>query len=501
MTAQDLKNSILQLAVQGKLVKQDPNDEPASELLKRIRAEKQRLVKEGKIKKDKNPSDIFIGSDKLPYEKRGEETHCIDDEIPFDIPDSWAWCRLGDVCFLLDGEKYEGKPLPYLEAKVLRGLKIPEKRTQGRFVSSGTTIILVDGENSGEVFITNRNGILGSTYKLLVLLESLYKSYILFIIKFYQKLFRENKKGAAIPHLNKSLFHNLLIGIPPLAEQKRIVEKIEELLPLVDVYGERSAELTKLNKNFPDALKKSILQWAVQGKLIDQDPNDEPADILLEKIRAEKEKLIKEGKIKRDKNASKIIRRGNEFYEKFPDGTETLLTDLPFDIPDSWTWCRLSDIAHSLPQKKPTKNFSYIDVGSIDNKRGCLSEVENIINPVDAPVRARKIVEAGCIIYSTVRPYLLNTAIIEKTFQAEPIASTAFAVIKPFNGIEINYLHFIFRSQFFIDYINSQMIGVAYPAISEKNFWNALIPLSPLKEQLRVYKKICLLYKVIDLQK
>ena len=196
-----------------------------------------------------------------------------------------------------------------------------------------------------------------------------------------------------------------------------------------------------------------------------------------------------------------VAKPPNEFYEKFPDGTETLLTDLPFDIPDSWTWCRLSDIAHSLPQKKPTKNFSYIDVGSIDNKRGCLSEVENIINPVDAPVRARKIVEAGCIIYSTVRPYLLNTAIIEKTFQAEPIASTAFAVIKPFNGIEINYLHFIFRSQFFIDYINSQMIGVAYPAISEKNFWNALIPLSPLKEQLRVYKKICLLYKVIDLQK
>ena len=116
----------------------------------------------------------YPSSDKLPYEKRGEETHCIDDEIPFDIPDSWAWCRLGDVCFLLDGEKYEGKPLPYLEAKVLRGLKIPEKRTHGRFVSSGTTIILVDGENSGEVFITNRNGILGSTYKLLVLLESLY---------------------------------------------------------------------------------------------------------------------------------------------------------------------------------------------------------------------------------------------------------------------------------------------------------------------------------------
>ena len=287
----------------------------------------------------------YPSSDKLPYEKRGEETRCIEDEIPFDIPTSWTWCRLGDVCFLIDGEKYEGKPLPYLEAKVLRGLKIPEKRTQGRFVSSGTTIILVDGENSGEVFITNRNGILGSTYKLLVLLESLYKSYILFIIKFYQKLFRENKKGAAIPHLNKSLFHNLLIGIPPLAEQKRIVEKIEELLPLVDVYGERSAELTKLNKNFPDALKKSILQWAIQGKLVDQDPNDEPADILLEKIREEKEKLIKEGKIKRDKNASKIIRRGNEFYEKFPDGTETLLTDLPFDIPDSWTWCRLGEIS------------------------------------------------------------------------------------------------------------------------------------------------------------
>ena len=296
----------------------------------------------------------------MPYEKRGGEIRCISEEIPFDIPESWAWCRLGEICFLQDGEKYQGTPLPYLEAKVLRGLKIPEKRTQGKFVYSNRTIILVDGENSGEVFVTNQNGILGSTYKLLLLLESLNQNYILFIIKFYQKLFRENKKGAAIPHLNKKLFHDLLIGIPPLAEQKRIVEKIEEILPFVEEYGEKEEALKKLNKEFPDALKKSILQWAIQGRLVDQDPNDEPAGILLGKIRAEKEKLIKEGKIKRDKKVSKIIRRGNEFYEKFPDGTETQLTDLPFEIPASWTWCRLGSVIEIARGGSPRPIKAYI---------------------------------------------------------------------------------------------------------------------------------------------
>ena len=161
----------------------------------------------------------------------------------------------------------------------------------------------------------------------------------------------------------------------------------------------------------------------------------------------------------------------------------------------------MGEVARSLSQKKPSQKFSYIDVGSIDNKKGCLSEIENIITPQDAPVRARKIVESGCIIYSTVRPYLLNTAIVEKTFKAEPIASTAFIVLKPFKEIGINYLHFVLRSQFFIDYINSQMIGVAYPAISEKNFWDAFIPLPPSQEQIRICKKIHSLYKVIDLPK
>ena len=440
----------------------------------------------------------YPSSDKLPYEKRGEETHCIDDEIPFDIPDSWAWCRLGDVCFLLDGEKYEGKPLPYLEAKVLRGLKIPEKRTQGRFVSSGTTIILVDGENSGEVFITNRNGILGSTYKLLVLLESLYKSYILFIIKFYQKLFRENKKGAAIPHLNKSLFHNLLIGIPPLAEQKRIVEKIEELLPLVDVYGERSAELTKLNKNFPDALKKSILQWAVQGKLIDQDPNDEPADILLEKIRAEKEKLIKEGKIKRDKNASKIIRRGNEFYEKFPDGTETLLTDLPFDIPDSWMWCRLGEIGCTnigltyKPSDISIKGIPVLRSGNI--QKGKL-HLNNLIRVSIKPKESLFIKNQDILICVRNGSKVLvgKSAIIENL--QEKTSFGAFMAI--FRTPFYNYVKIFLDSPLFkstLGATNTETIN----QITQSNLKNALIPLPPLAEQKRIVTHINVLLSLIQ---
>ena len=506
MTAQDLKNSILQLAVQGKLVKQDPNDEPASELLKRIRAEKQRLVKEGKIKKDKNPSDIFIGSDKLPYEKRGEETHCIDDEIPFDIPDSWAWCRLGDVCFLLDGEKYEGKPLPYLEAKVLRGLKIPEKRTQGRFVSSGTTIILVDGENSGEVFITNRNGILGSTYKLLVLLESLYKSYILFIIKFYQKLFRENKKGAAIPHLNKSLFHNLLIGIPPVAEQKRIVEKIEELVPLVDVYGERSAELTKLNKNFPDALKKSILQWAVQGKLIDQDPNDEPADILLEKIRAEKEKLIKEGKIKRDKNASKIIRRGNEFYEKFPDGTETLLTDLPFDIPDSWMWCRLGELCSYIQRGKSPIYSLKKEIPVISQKciqwDGVSLKNAKFIDPLSVyKYNEERFLKSGDLLWNSTGLGTVGRVGVFYTSSFNRIVVDSHVTIARTISkfVDIDYIYSWFSSPEIQFDIEEKADGsTKQKELNLNTIKNFYVPFPPVEEQVRISRQIKILLSIIE---
>lgn len=219
-------------------------------------------------------------------------------------------------------------------------------------------------------------------------------------------------------------------------------------------------------------MQKSILQYAVQGKLVKQKAEEGTAESLYQEIQEEKEKLIKEKKIRRV-NLEKI--------------TEV---EIPFDIPDSWKWIRLGEVTHNWGQKTPNKTFDYIDVGSIDNANGLLSGEDNLIEASKAPSRARKIVKKGSVIYSTVRPYLLNICIINKNFKHEPIASTAFAVLHPINGVDEKYLFYLLRSPMFVSYVNSQMLGVAYPAINEKKLLNASIPLPPLKEQERIVKKI-----------
>ena len=345
MTGQQLKNSILQMAVQGELVPQDPNDEPASVLLERIRAEKEKLIKEGKIKKEKNPSVIFRGADNLPYEKIGKnDPVCIADEVPFEIPESWEWVRLGSVCQLNDGKKLQSKTYNNLDARYMRGKAEAKVLEAGKFVTKGTYLILVDGENSGEVFIAPEDGYMGSTFKILWISAQLYARYILKFIELYKEPLRNSKKGAAIPHLNKEIFFNLLLPVPSLQEQTRIVDKIVELTPSVERYDLLSRRSDELNRNFPNFLKKSILQYAVQGKLVSQDPTDEPASVLLEHIRAEKEKLIKSGKIKRDKHESVIFRRDNSYYERV-DGIERCIDDeIPFEIPENWEVVRLQNI-------------------------------------------------------------------------------------------------------------------------------------------------------------
>ena len=311
MTAQELKNSILQLAVQGKLVPQCKDDEPASELLKRIEQEKSTLIKAGKINKYKAFAKLTA------------------DDYPFDIPESWVWIKLGDVCQLHDGVKRSGEKYPYLEAKYLRGKIDATMLNEGKFVKKGTRLILVDGENSGEFFNATEDGYMGSTFKVLYFPQQFFVGYVLYFLLFKKEAFRHNKTGSAIPHLNKELFFNMPFPIPPLAEQKRIVEKIEELMPLIEEYGKAEEQLSKLNAEFPDKLRKSILQQAVQGKLTERDPADEPASGLLKRIKVEKEALIKAGKIKKEK--------------PLPAITDD---EKPFDIPDTWEWVRLSDICN-----------------------------------------------------------------------------------------------------------------------------------------------------------
>lgn len=209
-----------------------------------------------------------------------------------------------------------------------------------------------------------------------------------------------------------------------------------------------------------NALRQMILQLAVRGKLVSQNPDDEPASVLLDRIAEEKKRLQKEGKLKRQK--------------KLPPIDED---EVPYEVPQGWEWKRLGSITHNLGQKKPDKRFIYIDVSSIDNKKGTIASTDNILEPENAPSRARKLVSENTVIYSTVRPYLLNIAIIDKKTEPEMIVSTAFAILHPYSTIYNKYLYYYLKSLQFTKYVESQMIGMAYPAINDSKLLKGLVPL------------------------
>ena len=366
MTAQQLKNSILQMAVQGKLVPQDPNDEPASVLLERIRAEKERLIKEKKIKREKNPSVIFKGADNTPYEKIGDEVRSLTDEVPFDIPDSWEWVRirsLGEIVrgsgikrnetvqqglpCVRYGELYTTYQTSFTSAVSFIALDLYEKC---KHFSYGDVLMTLTGENKpdiakavaylgtepiaagGDLAFWTRHG-----------MNPLFLSYAMaspYVIGRKVAL----ATGDIIVHISGDKLGTILLPVPPLAEQERIVARIQEAELVIENYALKATALQELQDSFPEALKKSILQEAVQGKLVPQDPADAPAEALLERIRAEKQRLIKEGKIKKDKHESIIFRRDNSHYEK--RGSEEVCIDeeIPFEVPSSWALIRLGDI-------------------------------------------------------------------------------------------------------------------------------------------------------------
>ena len=360
MTAQQLKNSILQMAVQGKLVPQDPNDEPASVLLERIRAEKERLIKEKKIKREKNPSVIFKGTDNTPYEKIGDEVRSLSDEVPFDIPDSWEWVRLGNISSYAETKQKVnatsadpsiwGLDLEDIE----KGGRLLEHKTVGERKAVGDKTVFTKGDVLYsklrpyllKILVAPDDGICTPEIVPFRVYGGIDPNYIVNYLKspYVDNLINSITYGVKMPRVGTETMTSLLVPVPPLEEQQRIVEKIDEVASAVSAYDVAYQKTETLNSAFPEALKKSILQEAVQGKLVPQDPSDEPAEALLERIRAEKQRLIKEDKIKKDKHESVIFRRDNSHYEKL-DGVERCIDDeLPFEIPDSWEWVRLGTV-------------------------------------------------------------------------------------------------------------------------------------------------------------
>lgn len=459
MKTQDLKNSILQLAIQGKLVPQDASDELAEVLCAKIQAEKQKLIKEGKIKKDKPLPPI------------------ADDEIPFEIPSTWKWVRLGELCFLDNGKNTSNERLPLLDAKYLRGKKTPDILETGVKINKGDYLILVDGENSGEVFLSPESGYMGSTFRKLYFFDVSYIDYILNILRFYQKKFRDNKKGGAIPHLDKNLFKMLLISIPPLAEQKRIVAKIEELEPLVKQYDKAETELSALNDSFPEQLKKSILQYAIQGKLVAQDANDEPAEVLYAKIQAEKQKLIKEGKIKKDK--------------PLPPITDD---EIPFEIPSTWKWVRLKDIGIINPRNNLSDSIevTFLPMNCIYSDFYRSIDTSNKKKWGEVKAGYTHIAEND-VIMAKITPCFENgkSAVAKNLFNGYGAATTEIHVFRSIIELNLNYILMYLKSPFFMDYATKHMTGTAgQKRVPQNIFAEYFFPLPPLAEQKRIVAKV-----------
>ena len=367
MNGKQLKNSILQWAIQGKLVPQDPNDEPASVLLEKIRQEKERLIKEKKIKRDKNASIIYRGEDNSYYEKFADgKVVCIDDEIPFEIPSGWEWCRIRDISQSYIGLTYKPTDVTQTGTIVLRSSNIQEGQLDlNDIVRVSTPIPDKLWVEENDIVICARNGskkLVGKSAIVDSLKEPMTFGAFMAICKtpifryvynFLQsELFYAQLRGVSgtttINQLTQNNFNNFLIPIPPFGEQQRIDERLQIIIPFVNKYSESQEKLDVLNNSLSNSFRKSILQEAIQGRLVPQDDSDEPSSILLQRIRKEKLRLVKEGKLKKKDVVDSVIFKGddNKYYERI--NKEVVEIELPCDYPNSWCVVRLKDICQLI---------------------------------------------------------------------------------------------------------------------------------------------------------
>ena len=516
MTAQQLKNSILQLAVQGKLVPQDPNDEPASVLLERIRAEKEELIKAKKIKREKNPSVIFRGADNTPYEKIGNEVVSLEDEIPFDIPDSWEWVRLGIISTYAETkEKINaqnadpsiwGLDLEDIE----KGGRLLCKKTVSERKAIGDKTLFFRGDILYsklrpyllKILVADDNGICTPEIVPFKMYGGINPEYIVFYLQspYVDNYINSITYGVKMPRVGTGTMVSLLVPLPPLNEQNRIVNKIKEVIPTVTEYEKATIQIDNLNNSFPEQLKKSILQWAVQGKLVPQDENDEPAEVLLERIRTEKEALIKAGKIKRDKHESVIFRRDNSHYEKLGEKVVCIDDEIPFDIPQNWMWTRLGSILHKLSDgthstpKYVDEGVPFISVKDVSNGTLSFEHCKNITIEEHKELYSRCNPELGDILLTKVGttgiPVIVNTP--------EQFSLFVSVALLKFNQD-------LLFNEFLIHLINSPLVqkqaeentrGVGNKNWVMRDIANTLIPIPPIEEQIRIVSKVNELFQI-----
>ena len=493
MNGKQLKNSILQWAIQGKLVPQDPNDEPASVLLDKIRQEKERLINEKKIKRDKNASIIYRGEDNSYYEKMlaTGEVKCIDDEIPFEIPQGWEWERWGNISQSIQ----YGYNAPALEHGAIKMVRISD--IQENCVLWDNVPYCQIEENDIDTYLLKVNDILfartGGTVGKSFLVEevperAIYAGYLIrtryssLLNPRYMKLFMESqlyweqlKNGTiatAQPNCNGKTLAKMLLPIPPTKEQDRIVGKLTPLSSFLNNYTLCQERLNLLNEEIKEQLKKSILQEAIQGKLVPQIAEEGTAQELLEQIKAEKQKLVKEGKLKKSALNDTIIFRGddNKYYEQI--GSEVTEIELPFDFPGTWSIARLNAVCQLTDGLKTIGKQCLLDAKYL---RGKSSET---------------IVEQGKLVYKGDNIMLVDGENSGEVFivpQDGYMGSTFKQLWISSSMYEPYVLAFI---QFYKETLRNSKKGAAIPHLNKELFYGLIIGIPPLQEQKRIVQKI-----------
>ena len=490
MNGKQLKNSILQWAIQGKLVPQDPNDEPASVLLDKIRQEKERLIKEKKIKRDKNASIIYRGEDNSYYEKilATGEVKCIDEEIPFEVPKGWEWCRLGEISTYAQTKRKINASNADTQ---LWGLDLEDIEKGGRLLNIKTV-----GERKaiGDKTVFKRGDILYSKLrpyllKILVAPEggictpeiipftcygNICKDYIVSFLKspYVDDYINSATFGVKMPRVSTETMTSLLVPLPPLSEQFRIDTKTKELMPYIDVYGKAQDKLNKLNEELSYTIRKSILQEAIQGKLVPQIAEEGTAQELLEQIKTEKQKLVKEGKLKKSTLATSVIFRGddNKYYEQI--GSEVTEIELPFEIPNSWSLARLNAVCQLTDGLKTIGKQCLLDARFL---RGKSSET---------------IAEQGKLVHKGDNIVLVDGENSGEVFivpQDGYMGSTFKQLWISSSMYEPYVLAFI---QFYKEILRNSKKGAAIPHLNKELFYGLIIGIPPLQEQKRIVQKI-----------
>ena len=521
MNGKQLKNSILQWAIQGKLVPQDPNDEPASVLLERIRAEKALLVKEKKIKKDKNESIIYRGDDNSYYEKflATGEVKCIDEEIPFEIPNGWQWERIGNIFETTSGSTPLSRNPDYYKNGNINWVRTTDlnngilNKTEIQITSkaiidynlsilpqTSVCVAMYGGAGTiGKHCILHFDTTINQSVCAIQPNGFCNMDYIHTFIEYQRPFWMDFAAGSRKdPNINQLIIKHCLLPIPPQEEQLRIVTKLNQLYPYIYQYGNSQNRLNQINKEIWHSLKKSILQEAIQGKLVPQIAEEGTAQELLEQIRQEKLQLVKEGKLKKSALTDSIIFRGddNKYFEKVGKTEQDITDEIPFEIPDDWKWCRIGSVLNiwsarrvherdwrssGIPFYRAREIGKMADWGHVDNDLFIEQSLYDEFSKSGVP-------QIGDLMMTAVGT-LGKTYVVETNNPFYYKDGSVLCIGNPFR-LNPYYLKLFFESSAFANQYLSESDGTTVATLTMVRLNRYLIPVPPLKEQTRIVEKI-----------